>query len=770
MEQVVSFLFKYNGELFSKSQFGFGARPPVLIIIALAVSIAALLYFLYATPRLALPPRWRAALMAIRLALLAVIVLCIMRPVIVVPSVLPQSSYVAVLMDDSSSMKLAGDGSGSRLDEVKQLMSDGSKFYGALADKFKLREFKFTNSAERIQNANELMGEGEQTDLASAIDQASREAAGLPLSGVIVMSDGASNAGANREGDSAASLAVTLGSLRARGVPVYTVGVGQIRLEDDVELARATAPRRVLAGSMVTAELLLRAGARKTVKIELSEDNRLLRSQDIAVQGDATTVARLSFTPSTPGLHRYKFTAVASSDEPVQDNNSQELLIDVEDGRPRILYIEGEPRWEYGKLRDAVAEEKNVVLVSVLRSADGKFYRQGVENADELAGGFPKSEEDLFKYDAVMIGSVEATFFTFDQLKAIEQFVSRRGGALLALGGAKAFNAGGYGTTPLADLLPIYLSGASAGSGEIEDFKAAPADRGRDHPAARLNEQPDANAKAWHQMPAITLPEVIADTKPGATVILEARSTREKNRVAPLLVEERYGRGRTLALLASDTWRWRMMLESTNTSYETFWRNLLRYIVDGVRQRVEASAERSFYGSGDAVRIRAEVADEKFIPINDAQVTARVTAPSGRTIDVGLKQTVDDGFEGYAAPFRPEEDGLYRVEVIAKRPGSKQGTPSVLAPGRASFLVGPVNREAWNAAQNRELLERLASETGGKYYTPDGADKLIDDITHREGAGSIRETKDLWDMPFNFLLILVLASGEWFIRKRKGLA
>jgi hypothetical protein len=213
-----------------------------------------------------------------------------------------------------------------------------------------------------------------------------------------------------------------------------------------------------------------------------------------------------------------------------------------------------------------------------------------------------------------------------------------------------------------------------------------------------------------------------------------------------------------------------MMLESKNTSFETFWRNLLRYLVDGVRRPVEASAERSFYGTGDAVRLRAEVADEKFISINDAQVTARVTSPSGRAVDVTLKQTVEGGFEGYAAPFRPDEDGLYRVEVTAKRPGSKQGTAAALAPGRASFLVGPINREAWSAAQNRELLERVASETGGKYYPIDRADKLIDDITHREGAGSIRETKDLWDMPVNFLLVLGLAGGEWFIRKRKGLA
>ena len=207
-------------------------------------------------------------------------------------------------------------------------------------------------------------------------------------------------------------------------------------------------------------------------------------------------------------------------------------------------------------MREALAEEKSVVLASVLRSADGKYYRQGVESPEELSTGFPKSEEDLFKYDAIIIGSIEATFFTFDQLKALEQFVSRRGGTLLALGGAKSLSAGGYGNTPIADLLPVYLRGENTTPGESQVFKAAVSGRGRDHPAARLADQSEANDKAWEQMPAITLPEVIADIKPGASVILEARSTREKNRVVPLLIEERYGRGRTLALMASDTWRW----------------------------------------------------------------------------------------------------------------------------------------------------------------------------------------------------------------------
>jgi hypothetical protein len=269
-------------------------------------------------------------------------------------------------------------------------------------------------------------------------------------------------------------------------------------------------------------------------------------------------------------------------------------------------------------------------------------------------------------------------------------------------------------------------------------------------------------------MPAITLPEVISETKPGASIILEARSTKERNQVRPLLVEERYGRGKTMALLASDTWRWRMMLEFKDKSFETFWRNLLRYTVESTPRSVEASTERSFYGTGEQMRIRAEVADEKFIKIADAAVSAHITTPSGRAVDVSLKQSIEGGFEGYAEAFRPEEDGLYRVEVTARRAGSKQ--TALLAPAQTSFIVGPLNREAREAAQNRELLKRIASETGGEYYTAAQTDKLIEDITHKEGASSIRVPYDLWDMPINFLLIVGLAAGEWFIRKRKGLA
>lgn len=761
MEQVVEFLFKYRTALFEKSQFGFGARPSVLLIVAVVASLALLVWFIYAHKSVALAPGWRVALIGLRVALVALIVFCLMRPVIVVPSVTPQSSYVAVLMDDSASMRLADEDSHARLDAVKQLMSPGSLFAAALYDKFKVRAYKFSNATERVSEAGELTGNGELSDVRGALEHAARDSAGLPLSGVVLMSDGASNGSEDATGD----FVLMLDSLRGRGIPVFAIGVGKTKLENDVELVRATAPRRVLVGSSVTAELLVRASSvsQKSIKINLSEDNRPVRSQDIPLQGDADTVARVTFTPLLAGLHRYTLTAEALPGEMIAENNTQELMIEVEDAHPKVLYIEGEPRWEYGKLRSAMVEEKNVVLVSVMRSADGKFYRQGVESGDDLAAGPPKSEEDFFKYDAIMIGSAEATFFTFDQLKAMEQFVARRGGSLLALGGPKSFSAGGYNNTPIADLLPVYLRAQNDTPGELLAFKASPAARGQDHPAARLNDDPEANRKAWEQMPPITLPEIITETKPGATVILEAHNTQDNNRAVPLLVEERYGRGRTLALLASDTWRWRMMLESKNKSFETFWRNLLRYTVESVRHRVEATTERSMYGKGETVRLRAEVADEKYLNVGDGRVVARVTTPAGRAVEVVMRPYIEEGFEGYEGAFVPDEDGLHLAEVTAQR-------GSTLGVAKTSFLTGPLNREARDAAQNSELLKRIAAETGGGYYTVAEADNLLEDITHHEGANSVRVAYDLWDMPINFLLAVMLAAAEWFIRKRKGLA
>lgn len=762
MEQLISFLFKYRAAIFSKSQFAFGARLNLFLIIALILGVAALAYFIYVRFSVQLPTQWRVALIFLRTALIALIVFLIMRPTIVVPAILPQSSYVVVLMDDSSSMKLAEENTLTRTDALKSLMAADSQFYKSLTEKFKVRTYKFSTTAERA-DANALSSEGEQTNLTAAIEQAVRDSAGLPIAGIVVMSDGASNA----EADSATNLANTLNNLRARSLPIFTLGLGQTKIEGDVEVVRASAPRRIIVGASVTAEVSLKSSgsATQSVEVELTEDGHPLKVQTVVLQGGATVVSRITFKPLTAGTHRYAFTAKPAPDEPILENNTQELLMEVADTHPKILYIEGEPRWEYGKLRGAFVDEKNLTLVSVLRSADGKFYRQGVEGGDELQTGFPKTIEELFKYDAIILGSIEATFFTFDQLRWIEEFVSRRGGTLMILGGSKSLTAGGYINTPIADLLPVFLSGET--TTESQTFFAQPTSRGKEHTAVRLADTTEASAKAWEQMPAITMPEIAREIKPGATVLLEGRSKADKNRLVPLLVEERYGRGRTLAFLASDTWRWRMMLESKNNAFETFWLNLSRYLVEAVRYKIEAAPERIFYGKHEQAKIKVEVGDEKYQHVAGAQTSARVITPTGASIEVPLKAANEEGFEGYTGSLVPEEDGLYKVEVTAKK-GDKSA--AILGTTQTSFIVGQLNREAHDAEQNRELLKRISADTNGNYYTLSQSKNLVEDLTHIESNNSVRVSYDLWDMPFNFLLAVGLAAAEWFIRKRKGLA
>jgi len=189
-------------------------------------------------------------------------------------------------------------------------------------------------------------------------------------------------------------------------------------------------------------------------------------------------------------------------------------------------------------------------------------------------------------------------------------------------------------------------------------------------------------------------------------------------------------------------------------------------MTQGVRGQVEATTERSSYGKGDRVQIRSEVADSKYAAITDAQVTARVTAPSGQTIDLNLKPDLGREAEGYVDALTPDEEGTYTVDVTASR-GSRG---EVLPSARAEFVVGTVNREAFGAAQNRDLLKRIAAETGGAYYPVDAAQDLPEDLSHSGGGNSVITTLDLWDMPVNFILLVGLASAEWFVRKRKGLA
>lgn len=804
MDLLMETLFKYKWSVFTRGELGFGHLPAgwsgwwVVIMAGLVAAGVAVVAYRISIGRQSIGRQHRSGergdgrqwgMAALRGSLLLVLLLMLLRPVLVVPTVIPGSMSLALLIDDSRSMQLGdGEGGRTRIEAVREALGEPAPILGGLEARFRLRRYRFageTAALPRGEWVQALKAEGTATDLAGALAETARDMAGSDLAGIVLVSDGGANTtrAGDSNGGSVGGIDATLRELRAAGIPVYTIGVGSADSFRDLELSRVSLPRRVLIGSAITADLFVRrtggidAGE---LSVRITEDGRPLKTERLdggrlPSSGEAQPLT-VDFSPSQAGAHRYGFELVTSgSGETNTENNLVEALVEVTNERPRILHLEGEPRWEYGKLRFSLARnEKNVTLVSVLRSADGKFYRQGVGSGSELTAGFPATAEELFGYDGLVLGSIEANFFSYEQLRLIEQFAGRRGGGVLALGGSRAFGAGKYAGTPVAELLPVVIGAPVPTEGarvETASHRPRLRDPERIHPVTRLNEDRGLSRRAWEEMPAVTIPERLTQIKPGAAVILEAITAGAKDEEGsprsqpiPLLIEQRYGRGRSLALLANDTWRWRMELPSQNIAHETFWRQLLRYLVSTTPRRFEVMTPLDSYVPGDEVRVVAEVNDALFESVSDATVLATITEPDGGKVELPLEVRVEDRASRYVGVFRARLPGAHEIRMVSR------GGDGMTGEATSSFLVSERSREFFEAAPNVPLLKRIATETGGRYFALEDAAGLVDTVSLVEGRHSERVRRDLWDMPINFLLLIGLVGAEWFLRKRQGLA
>ncbi len=751
---MFQFLFKYPASVFSKGQFVLLASWPAWALGLGVLAIAAGLGWHVRQRRGFLKGIQPVAIWLLETLLASLVLFLLWHPAISIATLRPQQNIVSVLIDDSRSMGIREDGK-TRLEQATASLNSG--VLDELRKRFQVRLYRFGKNIERIDKTDKLSGAAPASRIGDSLTEVLADSSTLPLGAVILLSDGADNSGGiGRD---------TIAQIRQRQIPVHTVGFGKEKLDKDVEISDVMLPARTLADSRLAADVTFRnfGYAGQKAKVAVRDGGKVLASRDVVLKAEGSPqTEQLQFNAGIAGAKSYQISIEPLAGEQNTANNSVMRLVDVEGRKPRILYMEGEPRWEFKFIRRAVEDDRSLQLDSILRTTQNKIYVQG--NKKELEEGFPSKPELLFGYSGLIVGDVEANYFTPAQQDLIREFANRRGGGILFLGGRATLSDGGYAHSPLAELLPVKLLDRKdtfhRDSAAFELSK-----EGRDSVICRLEEQPEKNVERWKKMPMLADFQEVGEAKPGAVVLAYLNASGKLK--TPLLITENYGRGRTALFATSGSWRWRMMQDHTDRTHVTFWEQLLRWIATDTPGRVMASTPKPVLDDESKVVLRAEVRDKSFKPLSNVRVEAHIVGPEGLAALVELNPApLEEGV--YTAEWSAEKPGSYIAEVVVQQPpGSKQDPDD---PGSDVIVFRREDGVAENfrTAQNRELLEKLAEQTGGRYYTAKDMNRLPAEISYSEAGITTRETKDIWDMPIVFLLALTLRSMEWMLRRKWG--
>ena len=604
----------------------FATPFPWWLAVVLVGGFAVIAYRAYARPIIPLSVRRRGALMGLRFAAFLLLLLLLSQPVRLEP-VAATEAVVPVLLDQSRSMAVADVDGGPRLDAAVALIRD--RIGPAIGNAFQLELWGFGETIAPADLAS-VRPEARRSDLAAALAAVHTHYAGRSVAGIVVVSDGGDTGGVE--------------PLRG-GSPVFTVGIGAPAISRDREVLDLTVGQAVVAESVV--DLSISAVGHgfglEPFDVRVLEDGRLLRVLRVTPPAEGAVVrgvVPVSPKPETATL--YTVEIPFDPTELVPENNVRSVLVQPP-GRPRrVLLVEGAPGYEHSFLKRALRDDPGIVVDAVVQKGQNDrgertFYVQGVaDRMRALDSGYPTTREALFAYDAVILANFEAALLRPAQIEMTVAFVAERGGGLLVMG-ARSFEARGLGGTPLEALLPLPLTdrGRAGGVGLPamvgRSHRIALTTDGETHPIMRLGGSVAETRSRWDGAPGLGNIILLGPPRPGAAVL--ATMTGDEAAARPVVAIQRFGRGRAMVFTGEASWRWKMLLPSTDQTYDMFWKQTVRWLgadaLEPVMLRIEGGR-----AEGDPLRMDVVVADEAFAPVFDAAVRVRVTDPNGDAREV----------------------------------------------------------------------------------------------------------------------------------------
>ena len=774
---------KYPIDVFQEGDFSFGIPLPGLLIVVLLGVLVAATIWAYRSTRGRTRRGFRGVLIFFRALVLCFLAFCLLKPLLTIYDTNPDDSYLVVMVDSSKSMQITDSiNTATRLQRANKLLfgdegQDSDSLLAQLNAKFKVRLFAFDTVAKRIPSEALTNADGESTDIPNALNEALDELQGIPLSGVVLLTDGV-----DRSGTNIAKLAL---QTRERKLPIHTVGIGSEAGTDDLELVKVDVPRTAEEDFPVEmwATVKRRGYKGKKVNVQLTSNGRILKSNpvdmdEVEPQGASkeTRTARvpIKFTPREPGTQRYEVHVLLEADEAVPQNNTKTFLLKVAPSKKvKILFVDGKPRQEFKHIKRALKEDPNIQLTDrFLKTSDGKYGGTQTESGQNF-GFYPDSKEELFDFDAIIIGNVAASYFTKQELENTVEFVRTRGGGLLMLGGADSLGnpelSASYLNTPIAQLLPVELElgsppppPAPRGRSSSEGYQLQLTSDGKIEPLMALADTPTENLARWESQQPLLGYSKVKRAKPGALVLAEHPTERNKFGKRILLATQNYNAGRVMVFTPNSSWRWQMLQSHEDENHERFWRQVAKWLTTAPKEHLKLDIPKTAYTLKEPVVIEVTATDGEFELTNQAKLRAVLVDEIGKRKELRLEQVLgEDGL--YSARFIPNRYGEYTVTATGTLNGESLGEQQSLFEVKTSYA------EFSNAELNVALLKTLAEGSGGKYYPLEEASQLVYRIPLVESATSTITDVDIWDMPLIFGLLLSMLGLEWFLRKRVGL-
>jgi len=742
--------------------------PWWLVVLVTAMGVAAVAMF-YRRAAGSVSRRYLMILLLLRVLAMLALFLCLFRPVISYRKGAIRRSRLPILADRSKSMSIRDfPGQPSRFERVREVLLERDGTVARLEKDFDLSWHVFDRHAATLEGKlelDEIEPDGEGTDLYTAAKDAVAEMSGDEIGGIVLLTDGVDTSGNTPE---------RLAGLQA---PVYAVGVGSVLGSQenfrDILIESVDAKREVTVriAAPITISVEAIGYAERVVPVVLKEnDMEIARERLVLDNAKGVQKVTLNYVPQRKGDFELTVSVPPDPGERVTENNTSTIPVFVGDAKIRVLYIEGTVRPEFGDLNTVLQHDPNVEIISFVRLGPGYFLKRGAISDIELDAP-PKNYEDLVPFRALLIGSIERSFFSDAMMEGILRFVSE-GGGLMMIGGEHSFGPGGYGETPIEEALPVVCGGVDAGQ-EREPFNLTLTEAGKRHPIfAGIAGFFEPGGQGGATVPALLGCTRVERAKPAADIL--AVHPGRSNEAGPLIAVAagRFGSGRVVAATIDSTRLWYVPLRGMGreSPYVRYWGQAMRWLAGedetprDAGPGVAAYSDRHFYEPGEEPILRAFVTDPEGQATDKADVKATIVRKGetgGTTAHLPFVPETRNEYEAHLGTLDP---GRYAVKVEASLAGASLGEAEF------AFFVGEPTREFEKLDLDAEHLAKIAADTGGLYLPIISFNQLPAVLRARSEKQVEQREIFLWNTPGLFVAFLLLISGEWILRKRRLLS